>query len=85
MYLGFIIGAMALVLPVMIGSLVLLIPCNIIGKSIYKFGLALEMKSKGVKSADEIRKSMNEVLASSESSSKTSKKASKGGKKKRRA
>jgi len=62
LYLGFIIGAMAIVLPVMIGSLVLLIPCNIIGKTIFKVGLAIEMEAKGVKSANELRKSMNELM-----------------------
>jgi hypothetical protein len=81
LYLGFIIGAMAIVLPVMFGSLILLIPCNIIGKSLYKAGLAIEMKAKGVKSAEELRKSVDAVLALSKSSSKNVKK----GKKKKRA
>jgi hypothetical protein len=94
LYLGFIIGAMAIVLPVMLGSIVLLIPCNMIGKSLYKAGLAIEMEAKGVKSAIELRKSMNEILEaksaedsceyeipdSNESSSKPKKKASKKGK-----
>ena len=66
-FLGFYAG-IALRLPAImayavIASFILLIPCNFIGQSLYKAGLSIQM---GTRSKEELRKSIEELVASKE-------------------
>jgi hypothetical protein len=63
-YLGLIVGISRIVLPIMVVSVALLIPCNIVGKFLYKIGLAIEMEAMGVASKKELRKRLEPLLDS---------------------
>jgi hypothetical protein len=61
-YAGLVISLREFMTFAIVASIVFFIPCNFLGRALYKAGLSIEMEIKGAKSKEELRKAMQEII-----------------------